>query len=128
MCMIDGADCCEVWKERTIKRGRKSWKCKECGRLIPVGEEHSYVFSIYEGQADSYRRCRHCMVACTWLSDECGGYVVGAVADDIREHAEEYRSLGLWRLVVGQQRRWQRFDKDGLMAVPAMPALSGVEI
>jgi hypothetical protein len=41
----------------------------------------------------------------------------------VKEHAQEYRSLSLWRLVAGAGKKWRRKNGD-LMPVPAMPPLS----
>lgn len=127
MCMIDDADRCEVWRETVVKAARKAARCSECGRPIATGETYRRIFHVSEGDAGTDRQCQHCMVAADWLTKECNGYCTSGVQEDIREHADEYRSAGLWRLVVGQRRKWKRFDEEGLMPIPRLPPLSTPE-
>lgn len=124
MCMIDGAEMCEVWQERPVKAARKAHKCSECGRTIAAGETYRSIFTVFEGDASTVRQCQHCVVAADWLTKECGGYLTEGIFEDIDEHAREYARFGLWRLSVGMKRRWQRFDKAGLMRVPALPPIT----
>jgi hypothetical protein len=67
--------------------------------------------------------CAHCQVGADRLQKECGGYLLEYINDEVREHAQEYRSLPLWRLVAGAGRKWRRKNGE-LMPLPAMPPLS----
>jgi hypothetical protein len=42
------------------------------------------------------------------------------INEEVREHAEEYRKLSLWRLVAAAGKKWRRKNGE-LMPVPAMP-------
>jgi hypothetical protein len=68
--------------------------------------------------------CQHCQIGADWLREECGGFCQDGVKEEIFEHAQDYRSLSLYRLSVGADRKWQRFDGAGLMPVPKLPPLS----
>lgn len=124
MCAVDGADGrCEVWQVSEHK-ARKDHKCSECARTIGAGEKYRNIFSVFQGDVSTAKVCAHCTVAENWLSEECGGFLLYGVHEDMREHAQEYRRLDIWRVVRGMERQWQRFDKRGLMPTPRMPKLS----
>jgi hypothetical protein len=109
---------------RTSPKARKPHRCNECGRDIQASERYERIESLFEGVWSTVKVCAHCGVGMDWLSAECGGYPIGMVSDDINEHARDYRRIDLWRLVVGRERKWARFDGAGLMAVPKMPELT----
>lgn len=123
MCMIDGGEYCAVFVTKT-RKARKPHQCEECGRLISPTERYRYQSWVMEGSAASAAMCGHCEAAADWLVINCGGYLVGGVTEDIREHILEYPSIafGLQRLKVGIQRQWRRFDGVGLMPVERVPA------
>ena len=121
--MIEGSERCDVW-EVTQPRARVEHECTECHRQIDRGEPYLRIGALFEGQWDTMRVCQHCQVGADWLTAECGGFCTHGVREDIHEHAQEYRTAGLWRLVVGAGRKWLRFDGNGLMPVPKLPALS----
>lgn len=123
MCAIDGAERCDVWDVIT-RRAAKPHKCSGCYREIAKGETYRRIGSLYERQWTTTILCAHCTVASDWLNGECGGHLTEGIAEDIREHAEEYHSFGLWRLVSGAKRKWMRFDSAGLMPIPKLPAFS----
>lgn len=134
MCMWDGGeDRPEVHRSRFIKT-RKERSCEECGRSITVGEPYQNVFMVYEGRGSTWVMCQHCLVAAQWLVENCGGYLLAGVWEDIHEHISEYRRpeyravyRGLRRLEVGRERQWVRFDRGGLMPVPVVPPVVVVE-
>lgn len=125
MCAIDDGERCDVWLE-TNPRAGKEWRCSECGRAIMRGENHRLITSLYDGKWSRTRVCRHCAVGADWLTEECGGYLLHGIGEDIRDHAGEYQSIGLWRLVFGARRKWRRFDGDGLMPVQHMPKVTAL--
>jgi hypothetical protein len=67
MCMAHyGDDRPTVYRAQT-RRTRKPRKCEECGRPIAVGERDQNAFSVYEGHADTFSTCEHCLVGMQWL-------------------------------------------------------------
>lgn len=120
MCMTDDAE--RVTKVSAAYRtARKPHRCAECGRAIEPGESYHYETFVFDGKFTSHKTCKHCMVARQWLSDECGGWVYGAVQEDIDEHAA-YEGYGfrVRLLAAGMARKWKR--KDGRMwPVPKVP-------
>lgn len=120
--MIDDGDQCAVYLSFQ-RRARKSRRCNECAREIQPGETYRHSKGLFEGRWDSYTTCAHCQVAMAWLVENCGGFMHYGVWEDFEEHISEYPQLAraLERLRVGRKRRWVRFDKAGLMAVPPVP-------
>jgi hypothetical protein len=113
---------------RAVRTTRKDRVCHECGRLILAGETYQNIFMVYDRNPGTWFMCQHCMVAAAWLTQNCGGYLVEGVWEDIHDHVKEYRypqcarmRIGLMRLEVGKNRAWRRLDGTGLMAIPAMP-------
>jgi len=110
MCMIEFVDdgvpglACE----RHVGRARKPYRCEECGRTISAGEAYRRTFLVWEGGAVATKTCRHCAVGQDWLNANCGGYVVGHVAQDIAEHIGEYPALSapLGHLLDGMKTGW----------------------
>lgn len=117
MCMIDGGERYEVWSVRSVKKSRTVRRCYECGRTIAIGEHYRVYSGLFDGKWHTHPTCRHCCVACDWLTETCHGFLHGAVYDDIAEHAETYRSMSLYRLEIGMRRKW----KDGMVDVPKAP-------
>jgi RNase P subunit RPR2 len=123
MCMADYADDqCSIYRAK-IQRTRKPRKCDECSRPIAVGERYENAFMVYEGHADTFVTCEHCLVGSRWLVENCGGFLHCGVWEDLEEHISEYPRLAfpLSRLKVARRRMWRRFDGTGLMAVPPVP-------
>ncbi|MCK5769502.1 hypothetical protein [Algiphilus sp.] len=95
-------------------------RCNECGRRIHPGERYTREAFVLDGDFVQHATCAHCAVVREWLERECGGYVFGAVGEDLDEHALEYRRIDLLRLCVSSRRRW-RNQAGALMRVPAVP-------
>lgn len=122
MCMIDHAEWCE-WSSSREHTARKTHRCDECYRDIQPGERYRIGVGGQDGSIWSEKQCRHCWAASVWLTEVCGGFLWGGVAEDLREHwdvSPKYRTLWLGRAVVGQQRRWRRRDGE-LMPVLGRP-------
>lgn len=123
MCMADyNDDRPTIYRTRNC-RTRKPRKCDECGRAVSVGEIYGNSFMVYEGHGSTFVTCAHCIIGQQWLADNCGGFLHGAVWEDLEEHIGEYPTIAfpLSRLKIARQRQWQRFDQTGLMSVPAIP-------
>ena len=123
MCMADYGERSDVWTE-TAHKARKVYWCDECGRAICPGEHYVKCKSLYGRHWTTLRVCQHCEIAMNWLGKNCGGYLVGAMGYDLREHAREYPALAhdILRFDVGYRQRWKQFaDKAKLMPLPRMP-------
>lgn len=121
MCMWDVGDGPQVYRHRVVK-ARKPHTCVECGRQIEIGERYHYDFQVYDGDPFCAHTCEHCRVAEKWLIRECGGYLIHAVWEDIRDHIVEYPRLRfpLGRLMVRMNKKWR--DANGsLFPLPAVP-------
>ena len=119
MCNID--DCDERYSVyyKQVKRARKEHKCCECRRAIAPGEPYQFSKGLYDGTWDTWHMCQHCLIGAEWLVEQCGGYVYASVREEIREHADEYKSVSfaLNKFYVGARQRWLKFDRSGLMPV-----------
>lgn len=123
MCRIDDAERCAVWNQRDLV-ARAPHVCSECRRTIERGEPYRRIGWLFDGGWSTSKICAHCRIGADWLNAECSGHMADGVREEILEHAEEYRDVGLWRLTAGMERKWQRFDGAGLMPVPKMPPVS----
>lgn len=125
MCLIEWADCNVAVSRTTSPKARKPHNCCECGRIIAAGERYEYNFFVQEGHADSFHTCAHCQVGYQWLTDNCGGHMVGgdSLIEEMDEHAREYPALafGLRLIATAMRERWERFDGAGLVPLPPMP-------
>ncbi len=121
MCMLDDGDGCVTPLSEADPVARKAHKCKECGRAIAAGERYHVDIFVWEGDLHTHKTCAHCMVARAWLRDECGGFLFGAIEEDIREHTHsgDY-PMGLHRLAVGMAWQW-RAPTGRLLPVPKVP-------
>jgi hypothetical protein len=54
---IDGV--CDVW-EINHRKARKEHKCDACQETIPVGHVYANQFSVFEGSAETIKRCMRC--------------------------------------------------------------------
>ena len=61
------------------------------------------------------------MIVRQWLSDECGGWLYGAIEEDIREHAHNgIYPMGVHRLAVGMAWKW-RTPRGVMLPIPRVP-------
>jgi hypothetical protein len=49
-----------VYRDET-RRAKKPYKCCDCGAAINPGDEHHYIFGVWDGFAQSFRMCALCM-------------------------------------------------------------------
>jgi len=121
MCMIDDVEGHVTEINVTTPRARREHYCAECGRVIGAGERYERNVHVWDGAMICHKTCEHCLVARQWLQDECGGWLFGAVEEDIREHAHsgDY-PMGVHRLAVGMAWKW-RTPTGKLLPVPKVP-------
>ncbi len=124
MCSVDDAEPWEFFK-REDRKSRRDRNCDECGRVILAGEVHEYARGKAEGCFSDWRICVHCMAARTWLVVECGGSLIGGLADELWEHwriGPEYHSMWLARALVGLKNHWRTKRGQLMEPLPAYKA------
>jgi ribosomal protein L37AE/L43A len=104
-------------------RARREHNCDECGRKIASGETYRRAFGVWDGHPGTFKTCAHCCVGQDWLLQNCNGFMHAALADEMAEHADEYRAVRFTmnRIRLGMRRKWRRFDCAGLMPLQPMP-------
>jgi len=123
MCMVDNVDYdSSGFASTTTQKVRKDHQCAECYRTIRKGETYTRCSHKYDGNMRCDKQCSHCVEAVKWLVREYGGYVSGAVKEDLCEHwiEDDIHTIELGRIIVGMRHKWQRFDGTGLMALPVV--------
>lgn len=50
-----------VYNPQKVKAARKVHRCSECDRGIQLGEPYESTWGIWDGQAETYRTCQHCL-------------------------------------------------------------------
>lgn len=113
MCRVDYAEPCDVFNQ-VARKARYQQSCGECGCAIMPGSRYEFVSMLYEGHWSTARTCLDCFAGRDWLTEECGGYIVGEVLDELLEHHREgeygeQSPITLLRLIVGMQRRNPRY-------------------
>lgn len=91
MCWTDG-DCSEVWNERQIRAARKTHRC-ESGCRIEPGQPYTSIFSIFEGDASTYKICPDCVALQKAMSRACRLYEphsADAPLWDLKNEAREH--------------------------------------
>jgi hypothetical protein len=88
-----------------IQRARKVHSCYECAGPIALGDEHEYVFGIWDGDPDSFRTCKACLQLRSWVANvidcqPCHGDLVENATEELRN------TSGPWTPEVRQQ-WWQ---------------------
>lgn len=95
--------------------------CEECGRTIGRRERYSRTAAVWEGDWFTNVACLHCAIARAIVDDADNYYnecYYSGLTEWLMDSAEDVWSL---RLKVGVSRKWQRFDGNGLMALPRNP-------
>jgi hypothetical protein len=114
VCAIDDAEPWDVYRV-SVRTARKAHRCTECGRPIAVGESYRFLTGLLDGRWSTYRTCAHCLAAGEWLDVMCGGYLLGGLAEELREHWESgYQAMDFARLIAGLRWSWH----DGRDPVP----------
>lgn len=90
-CYCDG-DPPTVFRRKTV-RARKQHTCTECHCRIHAGEQHEYVFGIWDGDAAQYRTCQLCVELHDWAttSVSCFCRTFGNLHSEARELVSELR-------------------------------------
>lgn len=124
MCFYNDGEYATIWRE-SDPRARKQYKCYECGGTIIVGEKYRCVFTVFEGDAGTYRTCSRCVrlrdaireveIAAGCSASESqpslgGLYDEVSESDGWQHYADQYA-----RLHPGEYIRWPiGLDKDQL--------------
>ncbi len=108
MCNID-YDMPDLYSQ-SYRIAKKRHVCYECARFIEPKEKYSYVFAIYGKENSSYKTCYHCFMGQEWLLKTCGGFLHGNLEEEIKEHAEDYKRMDLYRFVVGINKKWNKLN------------------
>lgn len=119
MCLVDESDGRVTMIAEGERTARKEHRCSECRRKIRVGERYLSERYVFDGDFHHHKTCAHCQVVRAWLQDECGGWLYGAIEEDIVEHVEHH-PWPVKRLAAGMRRFWARRNGE-LMPVPAVP-------
>lgn len=115
MCAIDD---CEPWDvhRQEQRTARKVHHCDECGREIRTGERYTVDTGCLDAHWHTYRTCSHCGAAGEWLMVVCNGYPLGALAEELHEHHEEFGPPLLGQLHADLLAKWQ----NGQAPVPVV--------
>ncbi len=105
MC-IDDYDSPDFYLDKKVK-AIKYHVCSECHKIINKGEIYSHVTGKWGDRISTFKTCQFCLEVRKWLLMECGGFNHGGLLEDIEEHAFEYHSMKLWRMVAGMRNRWK---------------------
>lgn len=84
-------DAADVWREET-RKAKRAYKCEECGLTIQPGEEHSYVFLVWDGEPYQHRTCLRCAGLWESLTDLGYCWMIGALKDAYFEWLDEQTS------------------------------------
>jgi hypothetical protein len=60
-------DYCSVWEDRWVT-ARKEHVCFACAEAIVKGQRYHVTFSVYDGRADTTKRCARCQAIFEHLS------------------------------------------------------------
>lgn len=91
-------DPAEVY-ERCDRKARKQHLCDECRRKINPGEKYENVFGVWEGRADTFKTCSHCLDLRRWTEAHVPcvcwshGNLIEDCADTIDRYAHECPGL-----------------------------------
>ena len=88
-CLVDrnfDCDCSEVKTKIRTSRS-KAFRCVECGKTIPAGEDFELYVGSYDG--DSYYNTQTCMQCLELRNRFCCLFIFGEVLSDIREQIVE---------------------------------------
>jgi hypothetical protein len=111
-----GYDLPDVYNEHE-RIAKKEHICSECGRIIAIKEKYKYHFGVWEGRAEAFKTCAHCLIVQNYIRDKCDSSAHGGLEEEVYEHALDYNDMKLYRLLVGMRRQWRKFNSESLMTV-----------
>jgi len=85
---FETGDCDQVaMYSAKIVKGRKDYKCAECGDHIPNGTPHESASGLSDGEWWNYRTC----LACKEIRDEFtkNGFIFGSLWEAMNEDCQE---------------------------------------
>ena len=90
-CVCD-YDAPSVYRRTEVKAARKEHKCEECRRKIKPGESYELVFGMWDGRADTFKTCAHCLALREWVKAHvpCFCWAHGNIREDAIETAMGY--------------------------------------
>ncbi len=95
VCIVGGEPdgYCQVFERTTIKKSRKTFKCCECGREIPIGSSYESTFTVFEGDAERWKACSDCVdIRDTFHCDGETQPIIGHLWESIAE-SDFFRQL-----------------------------------
>src|SRR5690348_15982122 len=110
MCNTD-YDPATVYNE-DIRKARKIHRCSECYRIITIGENYKRVEGLWGNKWYTFKTCQHCLVYQDWLVKECRTFLHGGLQEEIFEHADDHRTIFLWRGVAAMRRKWKKRNSE----------------
>jgi hypothetical protein len=110
MCRVDYYDEYALTLSSSTPLARKEHVCNECRRVVQPGEVYERIVMLCDGDFETAKTCTECVEARKWLLQECGGFIVGQVLEELEEHWDEEVELRSWwlaRLIVGMRHKWK---------------------
>ena len=100
-------------------KARKSHKCQTCFRIIDPGETYESQFVVWDGRAQRFKQCAHCLAVWSiWRPENSDGYISEDGYDCWASDADA-RDVAELRAMVHFRQKWRR--KDGaLHPVPSV--------
>lgn len=105
-----------IYSQTPVKAARKEHRCSECRRTIKAGEPYEFTFGIWEGHAETYKTCQHCLALREWVKAHvpCFCWAHGNTRQDALDTAHGWRHeapgllFGAWRREVAIRRERKR--------------------
>ncbi len=104
----------------TLPKARKRHRCSECGRAIQPGEQYERVTGIWDGTADTFKTCPHCLDLRKYVKAHvpCFCWHHGNMTEDAIETADYYAAeapgllFGAYRRLIQIKRRARRNESE----------------
>ncbi len=71
---------------------RKPHRCTSCSRSIAPGEIYEKAWGIWDGEADTFKTCQHCIALRDWVRAHvpCACFTFQEMRDEALDLAREY--------------------------------------